>query len=790
MLNHIIVIIEIIMKNSRIRLSWIAIALAVSACCGTGNTPAAISSDDRIEKKIDSILSDMTLEEKIGQMTQLTIGVITDSTGYALSEEMLDTVIGKYKVGSILNAVGNVSQPREVYADVIRRIQEKSLESTGIPCIYGLDQIHGASYVAGATFFPQGINMAASFNRELSRRGGEVTAYESRAALVPWTFSPTMDLGRDTRWSRLWESYGEDPYLSSEMATAAVEGMQGDDPGHIDKYHIATCIKHYLGYGVPVSGQDRTPAIIAENDLREKFFAPFKECIQAGALSLMVNSASINGVPCHCNKELLTGWVKEDLNWDGMIVTDWNDINNLYYRERVASSKKDAVRLAINAGIDMAMVPSELQFCRDLKELVEEGAVPMSRIDDAVRRVLRLKFRIGLFEEPVWDISAYDKFCSEEFAADALQAAVESMVLLKNSNDILPLEKGTKILLTGPNADAMRCLNGGWSYSWQGDRADEFAASYNTIKEALYHKFGRSNVIYEPGVQYAPAHNDNWQEETVPGIGKAVRAAAGADVIIACVGENSYCETPGNMKDLNLSENQKNLVKALARTGKPLILVLNGGRPRIINDIEPLSDAVVDIMLPGNHGGDALAELLAGNSNFSGKLPFTYPKYVHAMSTYDHKPSEKVGTMAGEYNYSADVHVQWTFGYGLSYTTFEYSDLKVDKTSFGPDDILNFEVTVKNTGDRAGKESVLLYSEDLVASIIPDVRRLRAFEKIELEPGVSATVEFAIPASDLAFVGADGKWRLESGDFKIYCGSENLSIRCTEDKIWKSPNIL
>lgn len=767
----------------------LAVCCMVVFGCGRNSVPPAIPTDSVIEKKIDSLIRKMTLEEKIGQMTEITVGVVTDKSGISLSEEMLDTVIGKYKVGSILNIPFGVGQPKEVFAGVVRRIQEKSLDVIGIPCIYGLDQIHGASYTQGATFFPQGINMAATFNRGLAKRGGEITAYETRACLIPWTYAPVMDLGRDPRWPRMWESYGEDPYLNAEMAVSVVQGLQGEDPNHIGPYNIASCIKHYMGYGVPVSGKDRTPAVIAPNDLREKYFAPFKECIDAGALTLMVNSASINGIPCHCNRELLTGWLKEDLNWDGMIVTDWNDINNLYIRDKVAVSKKDAVRLAINAGIDMAMVPSELQFCIDLKELVQEGAVPMSRIDDAVRRVLRVKFRLGLFDNPFWDLSAYEKFGSDEFADVAREAACESMVLLKNDKDILPLGENVKILLTGPNADAMRCLNGGWSYSWQGDRADEFATGYNTIREALCNRFGRNNVIYEPGVTYAPAYNDNWQEENPPEIYKAVGAASEADVIVACIGENSYCETPGNMNDLNLSENQKNLVRELSRTGKPVILILNQGRPRIISDIEGLADAVVNIMLPGNYGGDALAGLLSGDSNFSGKQPFTYPRYVHSFSTYDYKPSENVGTMAGEYNYDANVYVQWNFGYGLSYTDFEYSELKVDKTEFTAGDTLNFEVTVSNVGKRYGKESVLLYSSDLYASITPDVMRLRGFEKIALEPGTSGTVRFSVPATSLAFVGADGKWRLEKGSFRISVGSLSLEVECIEDHIWKEPNI-
>ena len=757
--------------------------------CAEKQPVPAIPSDPEIEGKIEKLLKNLTLEEKIGQMCELTIGVITDKSGQKLSEDLLDTVIGKYKVGSILNIPFGVSQKKEVFADVITQIQKKSLEEIRIPCIYGLDQIHGASYTQDATFFPQGINMAAAFNRELTKRCAEITAYETRACCVSWTYAPVMDLGRDPRWPRMWESFGEDAYVNAQMAVQAVRGLQGDNPNKVDKYHISSCIKHFMGYGVPVSGKDRTPSSITDIDLREKHFAPFLAAIRAGALSLMVNSGNNNGMPFHANKELLTGWLKEDLNWDGMIVTDWNDINNLYFRDHIAVSKKDAVRLAINAGIDMAMVPSEWQFCIDLKELVEEGAVSMERIDDAVRRVLRLKFRLGLFENPYWDIQQYEKFGSEEFAKVALQAAEESEVLLKNDGGILPLREGMKILLAGPNANAMRCLNGGWSYSWQGERADEFAQTYHTIYEALCDRFGANNIIYEPGVTYAPAHHDNWWEENTPEIGKAVAAAYQADVIVACIGENTYCETPGNLNDLHLSSNQIELVKALATTGKPIILILNEGRPRIIREIEPLAKAVVHILLPGNYGGDALANLISGDRNFSGRLPFTYPKFINSLATYDYKPCEKMGTMEGEYNYDAVMDIQWPFGHGLSYTEFEYGNFRVNRTNFTADDDLIFEVDVKNTGERVGKETVMLYSSDLVASVTPDVIRLRHFDKIELQPGEMKKVVFKLKGSDLAFVGYDKKWRLEKGRFRMKCGSEVLYINCEKDKIWNTPNI-
>jgi beta-glucosidase len=772
-------------------------AMTTVMCAGTiasavGQTAPAIPSDPVIEANIQQWLKKMTLEEKIGQMCEITIDVVTDfeksRDGFTLSEAMLDTVIGKYKVGSLLNVPLSVAQKKEVWAKAIRQIQEKSIKEIGIPCIYGVDEIHGTTYTLDGTLFPQGVNMGATFNRALVRRGAEISAYETKASCVPWTYAPVVDLGRDPRWPRMWENYGEDAYLNTVMGVEAVLGFQGSDPNHIGRYNVAACVKHYMGYGVPVSGKDRTPSAIPRSELREKHFAPYLAAIRAGALSVMINSAVDNGMPFHANKELLTDWLKRDLNWDGLIVTDWADINNLCTRDHIAATKKEAIKIAINAGIDMSMVPYETSFCTYLKELVEEGEVPMSRIDDAVARVLRLKYRLGLFDNPYWDIAEYDKFGSPEHAAEALRAAEESEVLLKNDGNLLPLKQGTKILLAGPNANSMRCLNGGWSYSWQGHCADEFAGAYNTIYEALCNKFGKDNITYEPGVTYAPYKNDNWWEENPVEIEKAVAAAANADVIIACIGENSYCETPGNLNDLTLSANQRNLVKALAATGKPVILVLNEGRPRIINDIEPLAKAVVHVMLPGNYGGDALANLLAGDVNFSGKLPYTYPKYINSLATYDYKPCENVGQMAGNYNYDAVMNVQWPFGFGLSYTSYAYSNLKVDKSSFAPGDVITVSVDVTNTGSVEGKESVLLYSSDLVASSTPDIKRLRGFDKISLKPGETKTVTLKLAADDLAFVGYDGLWRLEKGDFVLACGGKTVTVTCTDTKVWNTPN--
>lgn len=776
--------------NNRTFLVALSAAAGLSAMAQSAVAPA-IARDEKIEQQIEQTLARMTLDEKIGQICELTIDVIQDrdntSAGFVIDEAKLDSVIGKYKVGSILNVPAGVAQDTAMWHSLIRRIQEKSLETMGIPCVYGVDQIHGTTYTLGGTLFPQGINMGATFNRDLTRRGAEISAYETRAASIPWTYAPVTDLGRDPRWPRMWENYGEDAYLNAEMGRESVLGFQGKNPNDIGPDNVAACMKHFMGYGVPVTGKDRTPSSISEQDMREKHFAPYLEMVRNGALSVMVNSASNNGIPLHANYELLTKWLKEDLNWDGLIVTDWADINNLYTRERIAKDKKDAIRIAINAGIDMAMEPYNWDFCPLLKELVEEGAVPMSRIDDAVRRVLRMKYRLNLFEQPWTNPADYPLFGSQEHAAEALAAAEESIVLLKNDNNILPLKKGVKILVAGPNANSMRTINGGWSYSWQGDRADEFTAQYNTIYEALADKFGKDNVTLEQGVTYPKGAN--WWVDEATGIDKAVAAAANADVIVACVGENSYCETPGNLTDLTLSENQLNLVKALAATGKPVILVLNEGRPRIIAQIEPLAQAVIDVMLPGNYGGDALANLMAGDANFSGKLPFTYPKEINSLFTYDHKVSENMAeVMEGAYNYDANVTVQWPFGHGLSYTDFKYSNLRADKSSFDKDDTLTFSVDVTNTGNVEGKESVLLFSSDLVASLVPDNRRLRNFEKIGLKPGETRTVTMTVPASALAFVGADGKWVLEEGDFRISTGNQAVTVTCTDTYKWETPN--
>ena len=771
------------MKKILLSISMLALAYTASA-----NVPV-IKSDPKIEAQVEQTLKKLTLEEKIGQMMELVTDLFgaNDKNGvFYIDEHKTDSILSRYKIGSILNAPNTCAPTAKQWEKYIAQIQKISMKRIGIPCVFGLDQNHGSTYTQGGTLFPQNINVAASFNREIARRSAEATAYETRAVSIPWTYSPTVDLGRDARWPRIWENFGEDCYLSSEMGKAMVYGFQGEDPNNIDQYHIATSMKHFLGYGVPWTGKDRTPAYISPADLREKHFAPFLAGLQAGALTVMVNSASVNGMPMHANKDILTGWLKEETGWDGVLITDWADINNLYTREMVAKDKKDALRIAINAGIDMIMEPYSCDACGYLVELVKEGKIPMSRIDDACRRVLRMKYRLDLFKNPTQKLKNYPKFGGEEFAKLALEGATESMVLLKNEGNILPLQHGKKILLTGPNANQMRCLDGGWSYTWQGHRADEFAGKYNTIYEAFCNEYGKENVILNQGVTYN--EKGKYWEENEPQIQGAVDAAKDADIIVACIGENSYTETPGNLTDLWLSENQRNLVKELAKTGKPVVLVLNEGRPRLIADIEPLAQGIIDILIPGNMGGDALVGLVSGKSNFSGKMPYTYPKEINSLANYDFKKSEEVGTMEGAYDYNAKITQQWGFGYGLSYTSYQYSNLKVSQSDFRHGDIIKVSVDVKNTGKVAGKESVLLFSSDLIASMVPDGRRLRAFDKVELQPGETKTVTFNLNADDLAFVGYDGKWVLEEGDFKLMIADQSAGIHCEKTYQWQSAN--
>lgn len=744
------------------------------------------------ESKVDALLEKMTLEEKVGQMAQVTLDVITRGKDEYVSDEPLQLdpdlvrkAIVTYKVGSVLNTANNRARTLEKWNEVISQIQDVAINETrlGIPVIYGIDAIHGTTYTAGATFFPQQIAQAATWNRELVKRGAEITAYETRASGIPWNFSPVLDLGRDPRFPRMWETFGEDVYLASEMGKQMILGYEGpeNDVGHPQK--VASSLKHFLGYSVPNSGKDRTPAFIPEIALRERHLPVFQAAIDAGARTVMINSGLINGTPVHASKAIVTDLLKEELGFNGVVVTDWKDIDNLHSRDKVADSRKQAVKLAINAGIDMAMIPYDFDFCTHLVELVNEGEVSIERIDDAVRRILTLKYELGLFENPVTHFSAYPEFGSEAFEKAALQTAEEAVTLLKNDN-VLPLERGAKLLVTGPNAHSMRTLNGGWSYSWQGEKVEEFADSYNTILEAIINRAGKENVHYVPGVEYDPT--GKYWEEKVLDIQAVANAARQADYVILCLGENSYTEKPGDLHDLTLSENQLQLAQVVVAAGKPVILVLNEGRPRLIRTIAEEMKGIIQLYLPGNYGGDALAGVLFGDVNPSGKLPYTYPMYSNTLLTYDYKPSEAQNKMEGMYDYESDFAVQFPFGFGLSYTRFEYSDLQVSRQSIDADDELTISATVSNTGKRAGREVVQLYISDLYASVSPDNRRLRGFEKIFLEPGQSQTVSFTIAARDLAFIARDLKWTVEEGAYEIDLGGQKTRFQLTETKAYNN----
>ncbi len=746
-----------------------------------------LNDSQSLEARVRKVLSHMTLEQKVGQMAQFTIDVVLQNKkdqSIEIDIARAIHILGDLKAGSLLNTPAGLPHTPAAWEKLISQLQEIALKYNGIPMIFGIDAIHGANFTDGSILFPQGNAMAATFNRQLVYEGAKATAYEVRASIIPWTFSPVLDMGRNPNWSRMWENYGEDPYLTSELGVACVKGYQGNDPNHIGMYNVAACLKHFMGYGVPVSGQDRTPSLIPENELRERHLKPYAAAVKAGALSVMVNSAIINGEPVHASHHILTDILKKELKFDGVVVTDWQDIDNLYKRDHIAVSDKEALMLSINAGIDMAMIPYDESFCKDLLTLVKENKVAISRIDDAVRRILRMKFRLGLFDRPTWKANDYTDFGSEQSQALSRSAANDAITLLKNKNNLLPLQKAFRILVTGPNANTKRVLNGGWSRSWQGDKTPEYEKLGATILDALKQKAGKGLVIYEPGVTYN--ESGRYYDENTPEIDKAVAAAKSCDVIVACVGENSYCETPGNLTSLELSKNQQMLVRELSKTGKPIVLVLNEGRPRVFSDIEPLTNAVVQIFLPGSYGSYSLADILYGEVNPSGKLPYTYPKYTNLLTTYDYKPSENRAIMDGSYNYEASNTVQYPFGFGLSYTTFVYSDLKVNKTNFKATDELQFSVTVKNTGKMAGKEAVLLYVSDDVASLTPDNKRLRAFEKVTLLAGESKIIKLTVPASELAFVGLDNKWRLEAGSFTVRCGNQQLSVHTDETRVWEN----
>lgn len=730
--------------------------------------------------EVEALISKMTIEEKVGQTAQVTLDVLTlgKDTFHSyepvnLNPEEVKKAINEYHLGSVLNTANTKAMSVEKWYEVVSGLQAAALTNeNAIPVLYGVDAIHGVTYTSGATFFPQQIAQAATWNPTLVYEASKIAAYETRASSIPWNFSPVLDLGKDPRWPRIWETYGEDPYLCSVMGVQAILGYQGDDMSSPN--NVAACLKHFIAYGSN-TGKDRTPIELSDIALREYYIPAFQASIDAGAASVMINSGLINGIPVHANKDILTDLLKEEMGFDGLVVTDWADIENLYKRDKVASSHKEAIKMAFNAGIDMSMIPYNYQrYCDYLIALVKEDEVSMERLDDAVRRILNLKYKLGLFGEQK-HYSEYTKFGSVAFEQSAYETAAEAITLLKNNNDILPLRKGQRILVSGPNGNSMRTLNGGWSYSWQGEKTEQFAQDYNTIYEAMKNEFGKDKVTYSTGLEYDMS--GGYADEINVDINAAVHAAKNVDVVVLCLGENSYTEKPGDLNDLMISKNQEQLALALAKTGKPIILVLNEGRPRIIRNFVKEMDAVVQTYLSGNFGGDALADMLSGDVNPSGKLPYTYPMYSNSLVTYNHKPSEESTTQDGAYDYGGGFYPQYEFGYGLSYTSFNYSELKVSKETFTAGEDITVSVKVKNIGSVSGKEVVQLYSSDLYASISPDMKRLRAFEKITLAPGEEKMVTFNINAEDLSFINAQSQRVTELGDFLLMVDNLKLKVR-------------
>jgi beta-glucosidase len=722
-------------------------------------------------QRIDDLIARMTLEEKVGQMTQLALAMVISGKDQdaKIDQAKLEKAIVKYGVGSILN-VSDQALPVDKWRDFIGQMQDTATKKTrlGIPIIYGIDSIHGANFVQGATLFPQEIGMAATWNPELMKRAAEIAAIETRAAGIPWSFSPVLDLGRTPLWPRFWETFGEDPYLAKVMGVAFVRGLEGTDVS--SQTQVAASLKHYMGYSFPLTGRDRTPAWIPENYLREYFLPTFDAAVKAGARTIMVNSAEINGVPGHVNKHVLTDILRTELGFKGFVVSDWEDIKKLVTMWRIAPNEKEATRLAIMSGIDMSMVPNDYSFADYLVALVKEGAVPQSRIDEAVRRILLVKFELGLFDKPMPDASLKAKFGLPEYRDVSLQAARESITLLKNTGNILPLAKTAKVLVTGPTADSLVSMNNGWTYVWQGSEEGLYPKDRNTIRKAIEAKLGAANVTFVQGTRITrgpgPSNSTPTDQEEEVDIAAAVRAAQNVDVVVLALGEGSYCETPGNITDLTIGEPQIKLAEALKATGKPIVMVLVEGRPRIINRIADSANAILMAYNPSHEGGTAIADILFGDVNPSGKLPFTYPRTPNGLINYDHKPFETENTAFGNMAFNP----QFQFGDGLSYTTFTYSDLRLGKQAIAANEELPVSVTVTNAGQREGKEAVLVYVSDLAASISPPGKRLRRFAKISLKPGESRTLTFKLRNEDLSFINSENKRLAEPGDFEVKIG--------------------
>lgn len=709
---------------------------------------------------IEALLAKMTLEEKIGQMMNLTLSTITKEKDLPLTIDAtkLRDVLVKHHVGNIQN-VGTHAYTLQEWHSLIKAIQDVSLKETRlkIPAMYCIDAVHGTNFTIGSTLFPHNIGLAATRNAELVQKCSEITAKEVRGSGIRYDFSPVLDIGRQPLWPRFAETFGEDVLLVKTFGTASVKGYEGNGLNSINS--VASCMKHFLGYSNPGNGKDRAPASMPEIDIREYYLPSFKAAIEAGARTLMVNSGSLNGVPLHASKYWLTQVLRDELGFKGMIISDWEDIKKLVDRHRVAANSKEAARLAVEAGIDMCIVPFDFSFYNDLIALVKEGKISEKRIDESVRRILQLKLDLGLFTNPYTEEEAIKNFGLPEYKKVAIDAAHESITLLKNENAVLPLSRGKKILIAGPAAASLTSLHGAWSYTWQGQDPSYFSKETLTIQQAI-----TSKTSIAPMYVKGSGFSDSLSFQGL------LANARLADYIVVCLGEDAYAETPGNITDLELPNVQKELVKALVKAGKPIIVVLTEGRPRIIKDIEPMASAIVLAYWPGSQGATAIADVLFGDYNPNGKLPFTYPRYSGELLTYDHKQLDEAVEVQFPYSYNYFFNPQFPFGHGLSYTSFDFTNLSVSPAILSGEGKVKVTVQVKNTGNRPGKETVEVYATDLVASITPSVKKLIGFKKIELQPGAALSVDFEIGKEDLSFINHELKRVTEPGEFEIRIG--------------------
>jgi beta-glucosidase len=719
--------------------------------------------DGLAETDINALMAGMTLREKIGQMTMITLNAVSKgqlpfspAEPHELDPQRMKRVIVDYAVGTVFN-IGHHAFSKDHWRTIISAMQEMAATRTRlkIPILYGIDALHGMNFAFNATLFPQQIGLAATWNPDLVEQTALVTAYEARAAAIAWVFAPTAEPGRSVVHSRFYESFGEDTHLAAAMTAATVAGYNANNRAE----RVGTTLKHFIGYSIPGSGRDRAGANIVEHVLRETFLPPFAAGINAGAQTVIVNLSDLNGVPVHGNKRLVQGLLKDELGFAGVVVSDWNAVDYLYFHHHVAPNSRQAIEMAVNAGIDLVMVPFDLGFVDDLEALVNAGRVSMARIDDAVRRVLAFKKDLGLFDQPVVPADRYPLYGSDAFKEVARRAAAQSLTLLKNAKGILPLARTAKVLVTGFAADSMAALNGGWSYTWQGAQTDAYIKGI-TIVGAIRDKIGAGNLVFVPTLPDAPDNIDT-----------AVQAAGNVDAVVVCLGETPYAEVFGNIDDLTLHRPQLELAQRLSQSGKPVVLVLIQGRPKIITDIDPAMDAILLAYLPANEGGRAIADALFGDANPSGKLPFTYPIGPNALVPYDHRRAEAYAFRA-----------LYPFGWGLSYTSFAYANLAVEPQRLDPAGTLTISVDVKNTGDRPGAEAVQLYTSDHFASLGPPVKRLRGFKKIDLLPGETTTVTFTLTARDIAFVNADNHLVAEAGDFTVTVGGLSKAFELTENR--------